>query len=79
MPRKTPVIGPHPFFADPSIGADHRGRLTCQTCRAVGVPGDQRHPETLPPPPAMPEAAARAQAAFDAARLGETGDDRDDA
>lgn len=70
-----PKVGPHPFFADETIPADHKGRLVCRSCQAVGKPGDQRHPEAVAPPKAQPTDVVRAQAARDAAILGEAGRD----
>lgn len=77
-PRRRPSkpsVPPHPFHPDETEATDWKGRQVCRTCKAVGEPGDQRHPEAVPPPPAPPPQVIRDQAALDAAILGETGDD----
>lgn len=67
----------HPFVEDPDMPANHRGELTCRTCRLTGRQGDGRHPDLAPPLPARPLSPALAEAAHarDAAILGEKEDD----
>lgn len=77
---REPRIAKHTFdpYKEKDYSRDFKGRLTCRTCQAPGAPGDSRHhdepDQQAPPPPVSPERAAE-MAAFDAAILGETGDD----
>lgn len=81
-PGAKPVIRPHAFDPYPAEydrynphddsypPEPYTGRLTCRTCKAVGEPGDKRHP-TNDAPAGLPEQLRAAAAARDAAVLGE--------
>lgn len=88
-PGSTPALGQHRFDPYPTDGEPedpgwlppdpHTGKRICQTCKAPGVEGDQRHPADIgqTPLPVTDSARARAAAAFSARVLGERTDDDD--
>lgn len=75
-PSKVP---PHRFVEDTTIPPDHTRRSWCR-CGLPGEEGDERHPVDADPLPGtvLPPVPAGARE-FDTRRLGEAGQDREEA
>lgn len=64
----------HPFAADESIPPDHRGRVTCSSCRMLGAAGDAHHLGVDEPAQEYPAQDPEARQ-LELRRLGERDDD----